>query len=33
MPRVIVVVNRIRFFLPNDAAINEVAFFRQTDLN
>ena len=33
MPRVIVVVNRIGFFLPNDAAVDDVAFFGQADLN
>jgi len=31
--RVIIVINRIRFFLADDAAINEIAFLRQPDLN
>jgi len=33
IPRVVVVVNWIRFFLANDAAIYKVLFFRETNLN
>jgi hypothetical protein len=33
MFRVVVVVNRIRFFLSNDAAIEDIAFLRQADLD
>ena len=33
VPRVVVIVNRIRFLLANDAAIDEIAFLRQPDLN
>jgi len=32
VPRIVVVVNRIRFFLTNDTAIDEIAFRGQTDL-
>src|SRR5439155_18444226 len=33
VPRVIIVVNRIRFFLANDTAINEITFLGQADVN
>src|SRR6266567_3636815 len=33
VPRVVVIVNRIGLLLTNDAAIDEIAFLRQPDLN
>src|SRR4029077_14343155 len=33
VPSVVVIVNRIRFLLTNDVAIDEIAFLRQPDLN
>ncbi len=33
VPCVIVIVNRVRFLLPNNAAIDEVALLGQSDLN
>ena len=33
VPRVVVIVNRIGLLLTNDAAIDEIAFLRQPDLD